>query len=333
MEFNILNQSPILKNHSVQESLQHTVHHAKLADGLGYKRYFLSEHHNLDNVIGTAPEVLVTHLINHTKIMNIGAGGVMLSHHNPFHVAEQFQLISHLAPGRIDLGIGKAPGGTPLATQALQHELRPDIDSFNDRFLSLKSYIDGTHENSGSLKISLDTDSSRPTMFLLGGSTSSAQFAAENQTNYIFAHFIKNDPVLLKEVTDIYRRFNPDGKLIIALSVLAAETEDEKNQALKENEFYQLKFPDGKTLRVQTESQVNEFIKTSDVKIEVEKKRPDMILGSQEEILSQLKALSDDNDIDEFMFHLPTAQADLRDKTIQTLAPIHTIHKEKAGIL
>lgn len=84
---------------------------------------------------------------------------------------------------------------------------------------------------------------------------------------------------------------------------------------------------------MQTESQVNEFIKTSDVKIEVEKKRPDMILGSQEEILSQLKALSDDNDIDEFMFHLPTAQADLRDKTIQTLAPIHTIHKEKAGIL
>lgn len=333
MEFNILNQSPVLKGLTVQESLQHTVDHAKLADSLGYNRYFVSEHHNLDSVIGTAPEVLVTHLLNHTKNMHIGAGGIMLSHHNPFHVAEQFQLISHLAPGRVDLGIGKAPGGTPLATKALQHELRPNIDSFNERFLTLKSYIDGTHDNADSLKISLDMESSRPDIFLLGGSTSSAQFAANQGTNFIFAHFIKNDPQLLSDVTNIYRKSNPDGKLIIALSVLAADSEDDKNQALKENEFFQLTFPDGKSLRVQTESQVNEFIKTSEEKIKVEKKRPDMILGNQEEILAQLKALSDNNSIDEFMFHLPTANKALRDKTIQTLAPIHTIHKEKAGIL
>ena len=147
MQFSLLNQSPLLINHTVEESLQHTTKLAKMADELGYTRYFVSEHHNMEHVIGTSPEVLVTHLLNHTKNINIGAGGVMLSHHNPFHVAEQFQLISHLAPGRVDLGVGKAPGGTPLATEALQHELRDDIDSFNDRFLKLKSYIDGTHNN------------------------------------------------------------------------------------------------------------------------------------------------------------------------------------------
>ena len=333
MEFNILNQSPVLNGHTVEESLSHTVGLAKLADRLGYKRYFVSEHHNMENLIGTAPEVLVTHLINHTKNMSIGAGGVMLSHHNPFHVAEQFQLISHLAPGRVNLGIGKAPGGTPLSTAALQHELRPDIDSFNDRFLSLKSYVDGTHEHHRSLKVSADTDSSKPDLFLLGGSLSSAQFAAEKQVNFIFAHFIKNDETLLKEVAAAYKKQYPDGKFITALSVLSAETEEEKKAAAEENAVYALKFKDGKTLRVTTEKQVNDYIKNTDEKIEVEKKGLDMILGTRAEIITKLNALAGSSPIDEFMFHIPSTDAALRSRTVETLAPIHTIHKEKAGIL
>lgn len=333
MEFNILNQSPILDGHSVVESLGHTVELAQLADTLGYKRYFVSEHHNMENLIGTAPEVLVTHLINHTKNINIGAGGVMLSHHNPFHVAEQFQLISHLAPDRVNLGVGKAPGGTPLSTAALQHELRANTDSFNDRFLSLKSYVDGTHENNRTLKISADTESSKPDLFLLGGSSSSAQFAAENKVNFIFAHFIKNDEALLKEVSSAYKKHYPDGKFIAALSVLAAETEEDKKAAADENKVYSLKFKDGKTLRVTTEKQVNDYIRNTEEKIEVEKKQLDMIIGNKEEILSKLDKLSKLNPIDEFMFHIPSTDAEVRNQTVKILAPIHTIHKEKAGIL
>ena len=333
MEFNILNQSPVLDGLSVQESLSHTVELAKLADTHGYKRYFVSEHHNMENLIGTAPEVLVTHLINHTKNINIGAGGVMLSHHNPFHVAEQFQLISHLAPGRVNLGVGKAPGGTPLSTAALQHELRPDIDSFNDRFLKLKSYVDGTHENHNVLKISADTDSSKPYLFLLGGSLSSAEFAAENGVNFIFAHFIKNDEALLKEVAAAYKEQYPAGKFITALTVLAAETDEEKKTAAEANTIYSLKFKDGKTLRVTTEKQVNDYIKNTDEKIEVEKSELDMILGTKAEIIAKLNELAESNPIDEFMFHIPSIDAALRNHTVETLAPIHTIHKEKAGIL
>ena len=285
MQFSLLNQSPLLINHTVEESLQHTTKLAKMADELGYTRYFVSEHHNMEHVIGTSPEVLVTHLLNHTKNINIGAGGVMLSHHNPFHVAEQFQLISHLAPGRVDLGVGKAPGGTPLATEALQHELRDDIDSFNDRFLKLKSYIDGTHVNREHLKISLDTESSKPTMYLLGGSPTSAEFAAKNDVNFIFAHFIKNDPSLLKEVAKVYKETSPNGKVIVALSVLVAESEEEKLQLIKENELYVITFENGKSLRVVNKEQVNDFVKTSAEKFEVNKQEPHMIIGSAEEIL------------------------------------------------
>lgn len=332
MQFSLLNQSPLLINHTVEESLQHTTKLAKMADELGYTRYFVSEHHNMEHVIGTSPEVLVTHLLNHTKNINIGAGGVMLSHHNPFHVAEQFQLISHLAPGRVDLGVGKAPGGTPLATEALQHELRDDIDSFNDRFLKLKSYIDGTHNNREHLKISLDTESSRPTMYLLGGSPTSAEFAAKNDVNFIFAHFIKNDPSLLKEVAKVYKETNPNGKVIVALSVLVAESEEEKLQLIKENELYVITFENGKSLRVVNKEQVNDFVKTSAEKFEVNKQEPHMIIGSAEEILRELEEISIEIGIDEFMFHLPTNDHIIREKTVEALAPIHTQNKEKAEI-
>ena len=332
MQFSLLNQSPLLINHTVEESLQHTTKLAKMADELGYTRYFVSEHHNMEHVIGTSPEVLVTHLLNHTKNINIGAGGVMLSHHNPFHVAEQFQLISHLAPGRVDLGVGKAPGGTPLATEALQHELRDDIDSFNDRFLKLKSYIDGTHNNREHLKISLDTESSRPTMYLLGGSPTSAEFAAKNDVNFIFAHFIKNDPSLLKEVAKVYKETNPNGKVIVALSVLVAESEEEKLQLIKENELYVITFESGKSLRVVNKEQVNDFVKTSAEKFEVNKQEPHMIIGSAEEILRELEEISIEIGIDEFMFHLPTNDHTIREKTVEALAPIHTQNKEKAEI-
>ena len=256
----------------------------------------------------------------------------MLSHHNPFHVAEQFQLISHLAPGRVDLGVGKAPGGTPLATEALQHELRDDIDSFNDRFLKLKSYIDGTHNNREHLKISLDTESSRPTMYLLGGSPTSAEFAAKNDVNFIFAHFIKNDPSLLKEVAKVYKETSPNGKVIVALSVLVAESEEEKLQLIKENELYVITFENGKSLRVVNKEQVNDFVKTSTEKFEVNKQEPHMIIGSAEEILKELEDISAEIGIDEFMFHLPTNDHIIREKTVEALAPIHTQNKEKAEI-
>ena len=214
----------------------------------------------------------------------------------------------------------------------MQHELRDDIDSFNDRFLKLKSYIDGTHNNREHLKISLDTESSRPTMYLLGGSPTSAEFAAKNDVNFIFAHFIKNDPSLLKEVAKVYKETNPNGKVIVALSVLVAESEEEKLQLIKENELYVITFENGKSLRVVNKEQVNDFVKTSAEKFEVNKQEPHMIIGSAEEILKELEEISVEIGIDEFMFHLPTNDHIIREKTVEALAPIHTQNKEKAEI-
>lgn len=333
MEFSLLNQSPILKNHSVKESLQNTISLAVKAENLGYKRFFVSEHHNLETLIGTAPEVLVSHLAAHTSKIHIGAGGIMLSHHNPFHVAEQFQLISHLADGRIDLGVGKAPGGTPDATKALQHELKEDIAPFNDRFIELKKYLNSKHSNADELKISPDTDNP-PDLFLLGGSVSSALFAAEENVNYMFAHFINNDVGLLNEVAQNYKENVRKGEFIVALSVLVVEDEETKKATIKENEYYQLLYKDGRKYRVITEEQAQNFVKNSEEEIEVAKRQPEIIMGSAAEVMDKLRELNKDNYIDEFMFHLPTTDAEVREQTLEALAPVNTIHNsEKVGII
>lgn len=331
MEFSILNQSPVLRNHSVKESLTDTINLAIEAEHLGYKRYFVSEHHNMETLIGTAPEILVSHLAAHTNTIHIGAGGVMLSHHNPFHVAEQFQLVNHLAPGRIDLGVGKAPGGTPTATHALQYELKEDVEPFNARFKTLKNYLQHSHSKAEELSISPDTNEP-PELFLLGGSAESAEFAASEDVNYIFAHFINNDIQLLHDVTKTYKKHSKKGKLIVALSVLVTDDNNVQNSIIEENQYYQLSFEDGRKLRVLSEDQVKNFKELSDEKIQVEKKQPNILMGHQTEIIKILAELNQELDIDEFMFHLPTKDANVRLNTVRTLAPAHTNQFQKVGI-
>lgn len=257
----------------------------------------------------------------------------MLSHHNPFHVAEQFQLMNHLAEGRIDLGVGKAPGGTPSATKALQQELREDINPFNDRFVSLKKYLQSSHSDADELNISPDT-ANPPELFLLGGSVHSALFAAEQNVNYMFAHFINNDVTLLDEVAGNYKNSDGKGKFIVALSVLVLEDETKKEEIIKENEYYQLLFKDGRKLRVLSEEQADNFVKYSEEEIEIVKKQPSILMGSATEILDKLSELNKDDYIDEFMFHLPTSAPDIREDTLESLAPLNTIHNsQKAGII
>lgn len=115
-KLSLLDQSPIAEGMSVEQALAQTVSLAKVAEALGYYRFWVSEHHNSDELAGSSPEVLITWLLAHTTTLRIGSGGVMLQHYSPYKVAENFHVIGALAGGRVDLGIGKAPGGLPLAT-------------------------------------------------------------------------------------------------------------------------------------------------------------------------------------------------------------------------
>lgn len=120
----ILDQSIVFPGQSAAEALKNTVEVAKLAESLGYDRFWVAEHHDSEGVAGSSPEVLVSYLLAQTQKIRIGSGGVMLQHYSPYKVAENFNVLATLAPGRVEIGIGRAPGGLPRSTKALQRELQ-----------------------------------------------------------------------------------------------------------------------------------------------------------------------------------------------------------------
>ena len=111
LTLSILDQSPIQEGETATEAFQHTIELVQKAEAWGYHRFWVAEHHDLDHVVGSSPEVLIAHLLAKTSRIRIGSGGVMLQHYSPYKVAENFHVLASLAPGRIDLGIGRAPGG------------------------------------------------------------------------------------------------------------------------------------------------------------------------------------------------------------------------------
>src|SRR3954452_23441707 len=171
----ILDQSPIFPGTTASHALQTTVHLAQRAEEWGYSRFWVSEHHHSDQVAGSSPEVLISYLLARTNSIVVGSGGVMLQHYSPYKVAENFHVLSNLAPGRVDLGIGKAPGGLPLSTKALQYGTMNNGNDFEGRLSFLKKLIedsvDEEHPLSGIQATPIPKE--RPEVFLLGASANS----------------------------------------------------------------------------------------------------------------------------------------------------------------
>ncbi|MBO3065539.1 MsnO8 family LLM class oxidoreductase [Staphylococcus shinii] len=333
----ILDQSPIDINETVNEGIQRTVELAQLADKLKYTRYFVAEHHNIPEVAGTSPEILVTHLLNKTNQIRVGSGGVMLQHYSPFKVIEQFHLISHLAPGRVDLGIGKAPGGFPLATQALQSEFKSSKVTFNDKFQLLNRFNKRSFKEDEpykQLQTSIrDNEIHTPELFLLGGSDNSAQFAANENVGFVYAFFINSNVDTLRSAVKSYKQQYPEGRFIVAIAAVVTENENDKALVKAGRTNYALHFKDGRKITVNTKEQLEDFINQSTEHFEVEEKQIEVLEGSAAEVKQQLVQLNNEGLIDEFMLHMPVQNHKLRLKTVEQLAPLYTIANQKEGVL
>src|ERR1700691_2944217 len=142
MRLSVLDHSPIRKDGSAADAVAETIALAKACERLGYHRYWLAEHHNTTSFAGSAPEVLIARVAAETKSMRVGSGGVMLSHYSPLKVAEQFRMLEILAPGRIDLGLGRAPGSDQRTAQALQAGPQAwSIDAFPSQLVLLRPFL------------------------------------------------------------------------------------------------------------------------------------------------------------------------------------------------
>lgn len=194
LRLSVLDQTPVSEGSTAAQALRESVELARLAESLGYHRYWVAEHHGGGLVAGPSPEVLIGPIAAATSRIRVGSGGVMLPHYSPLKVAESFGVLAGLFPNRIDLGIGRAAGTDPMTTQALQRDRsRPLPDDFPDQLAELLAYFERTFPADhplARLAESLPGEPEVPETWLLGSSEQSALWAGELGMRYAFADFI-----------------------------------------------------------------------------------------------------------------------------------------------
>ena len=225
--FSILDLSPIPSGSTAADALRNTLDLAQHAERWGYRRYWLAEHHNMPGIASAATAVVIAHVAGGTSTIRVGAGGVMLPNHAPLVIAEQFGTLASLHPGRIDLGLGRAPGADQLTALALRRGLDATGDDFPQQLSELQGYFAPAHP--GQRLRAVPGAGLEVPIWLLGSSLFSARLAAERGLPFAFAaHFAPAD---LLEALQVYRAgFRPSPQLgkpyaMVGVNVLAAETD------------------------------------------------------------------------------------------------------------
>lgn len=306
MRLSVLDQSPIRKDSTAREALLETVQLAKFADDLGYTRFWVSEHHSTSSLAGSTPEVLMAHLAGQTSRIRIGSGGVMLPHYSALKVAENFRLLETLFPGRIDLGVGRAPGGDRLTAYVLNPGNQFDEKAFVQQLLDLQAWLndlveEGTvHEKVKATPIA----PSVPAQWILSSSGQSGLFAAHLGMAFGFAHFINphGGPEALQQYQKL---FKPSINLqqpetLVAVFVFCSEDEEKvaQNRAVTEYRFLQLE--KGRFDPV-TYDEVKGVEYSPYELARIEANRPRFVMGTPGQVKEQLQRLSEEYGTDEIM--------------------------------
>ncbi len=233
----ILDLSPVTTGTSGAQALRNSIDLARFADTLGFTRYWVAEHHNLPNIASSAPDIMIGQIAAATSHMRVGSGGVMLPNHAPLQVAERYKVLEGLFPGRIDLGLGRAPGTDPVTSYALRRRQDdPAGDDFLERFQELLLFEQrGFPEGHPFRRVTaMPQDVALPPIFLLGSSGYSAQLAAHVGLGFSFAHHFSDfDPV--SPMTTYRAQFKPSEtfakpRAILAVHVVCADSDAEADR-------------------------------------------------------------------------------------------------------
>jgi luciferase family oxidoreductase group 1 len=234
LRLSVLDQAPIPAGDTPGQALQNSIELAQLVDGLGYNRFWMSEHHAMDLLACTAPEVMLARIGAETKRIRIGSGGIMLPHYTPLKVAECFRMLHALYPGRVDLGIGRAPGGGPLEALALKRDRKSKMqDDFPEQVSELLAFLGNQfpagHPFAG-IRVSPQMPGG-PDVWMLGSSMWSSAAAVEFGLPYSFAHFFS--PVHTRSAIETYLRnfrasaYRSEPEATVAVGVICAESQEE----------------------------------------------------------------------------------------------------------
>jgi luciferase family oxidoreductase group 1 len=345
MRLSVLDLVPVRTDQTTSDALAATTHLAQTADRLGYTRYWLAEHHNMPAVAATSPPVLIAHLAAHTSQVRLGSGGVMLPNHAPLAVAEQFALLEAAHPGRIDLGIGRAPGSDPVTSMALRGAAGRDdrdIEAFPEYLDDVVALM-----SARGVRVPLPRDLMRdnyilkatpsavtePKMWLLGSSMYSAHLAAAKGLPYVFAHHFSGQGTA--DALEVYRsEFRPsdlaaEPLTFLTVNAVVAETRDEAMALLLPNLQMMGRLRTGQPLGPLDLVEDAEQQELSPQALQVvESGLRRAVVGNPTEAADQVRALAEEFGVDEVMVNpvasarrgTDPATAPARDTTLELLA-------------
>ncbi|MFB9861279.1 LLM class flavin-dependent oxidoreductase [Salinicoccus siamensis] len=307
MKLSVLDQAPVTKGNNGQDALHKAEELAVLADSLGYHRMWMAEHHGLGTVVSSAPEITAARLAAKTENIRIGTGGIMMMHYSPLKLAEVFKTLSAFSPGRIDFGVGRAPGGDGSAMYALSQGRRPELDNLYEKFeIALQLINDETPEGRlyGSTP-AFPQNVTLPEAWMLGSSGNSAVETAKMGAGYSFAQFFNG--ALSREILDAYRQnFNPTDfmekpEINVCYMVTTAETREEAEFQALPQDIAGLMLSQGRIMPPLTPEEAQDYPLTEMDKMKIEQRRPLHIVGSAKEVADQLKEEQERYGFDEAM--------------------------------
>ncbi|MBI1397337.1 MAG: MsnO8 family LLM class oxidoreductase [Betaproteobacteria bacterium] len=326
MRLSVLDQSPIIRGTSPAEAVARTVELAQAADALGYHRFWLAEHHNTHALGDPCPEILLAHVAAVTNRIRVGTGGVLLPYYSALKVAETFRMLEALHPGRIDLGIGRAPGSDGVTAQALWSGAFYDFNQFPVHVQETLAFLDDAlpDEHPYARVKAMPAGPHSPEVWLLGSSDYSATLAAYLGLRFAFANFItaRGGP----EVTRAYRQgFRPSARdtrptAMIAVFAICAATEDEAQRLAAPMDLRRLHLARGVDEPVATTAEaLSREYSPGDREI-IERERARGIVGTPGQVLDRIARLADESEADEVMVLTITGDYATRLRSYELLA-------------
>lgn len=332
ISLSVLDQSPIRSGGTAADAINETIRLAQLTETLGFSRFWVSEHHASEGLAGCSPEVLLARLGAETNTIRIGSGGVMLPHYSPYKVAENFKLLETMYPGRIDVGVGRAPGSDQFIASVLRYGSHIGPEYFPNKVADLEALLrDAPPPTEGMERaVACPRVETPPQLWMLGSSEDSAMLAGAMGLPYSFAFFINAQ--IRPDILNVYRqRFKASAVAdkpfaSLGVFVICADTEEEAIHLSRSRDLWYVRFtssPKGPTVPSPEEAEA--FPYTEQQLAFLEQSRKQRVVGTPQQVKEKLEALVEKFDADELMIVTITHSFEARCKSYELLADIWDI--------
>ena len=336
MKLSVLDQSPVSKGSVAADAIGHTLALARHCETLGYARYWLSEHHNSNSIVGSAPEVLMAAIAATTSRIRVGSAGVMLPHYAALKVAEQFRVLEAIAPGRIDLGLGRAPGSDRLTARALNPYASPGADDFPQQIVDLQHWLEGRRMPEDHPYRAITAQPQGPTspqMWILGSSAYGAQLAARLGLPYAYAYFF-SDGQGVEQALELYRQnYRPSARFpvpqaTICVWALAADSQAEAQRQLMTREHWRVRFEQGLLGPLVSPEEAAAYPYSQAELARIAQLRQRALVGTGDEVAARIVALAASLDLDEVVVNTWSYDPQVRRHSYALLAQALPLSRE-----